>query len=259
MCEVAVTLPCVFEVSVSGREGIIACMDGTNDRGVIAEVAIAAEAVKLGIGVSRPFAQERYDLIFDMRPGLLRVQCKCARPRGDILNVPIGGSWHSPGRGYVRSTYTEEEIDAIAIYCPELDRSYLVPIALTAGIGQLHLRLAPTRNRQKAAINWASDYEFGAIAQLGERVAGSDEVVGSSPTGSTTYRLGPPGPTAKLAGPAKRTEPIKHTVGMDEFYTHLAHYVRAAEAGISTLVTRWGRPVAVVGPCENPSVPAGDR
>jgi len=31
---------------------------------------------------------------------------------------------------------------------------------------------------------------------------------------------------------------------MDEFYAKLAHHVRAAEAGSSTHVTRWGRPVA---------------
>jgi hypothetical protein len=59
--------------------------------------------------------------------------------------------------------------------------------------------LAPTRNNQARGINWARDFELGAtlarllgpIAQLGERVAGSDEVAGSSPAGST--RKPPPG------------------------------------------------------------------
>lgn len=31
---------------------------------------------------------------------------------------------------------------------------------------------------------------------------------------------------------------------MDRFYSRLAHYVRHAEAGHETLVTRWGKPVA---------------
>ncbi|HEY1854246.1 MAG TPA: type II toxin-antitoxin system prevent-host-death family antitoxin [Solirubrobacterales bacterium] len=35
---------------------------------------------------------------------------------------------------------------------------------------------------------------------------------------------------------------------MDEFYARLAHYVRRAEAGGDVVVTRWGRPVATLGP-----------
>jgi prevent-host-death family protein len=38
------------------------------------------------------------------------------------------------------------------------------------------------------------------------------------------------------------------TVGMDEFDAKLAQYVRRAEAGDETLVTRWGKPVARLGP-----------
>jgi PD-(D/E)XK endonuclease len=48
----------------------------TNQKGFIAETAIALEAAKLGIGVYRPFTDERYDFVFDVRPKLLRVQCK---------------------------------------------------------------------------------------------------------------------------------------------------------------------------------------
>jgi prevent-host-death family protein len=35
---------------------------------------------------------------------------------------------------------------------------------------------------------------------------------------------------------------------MDEFYAKLAQYVRRAEAGEEALVTRWGKPVARLGP-----------
>jgi len=35
---------------------------------------------------------------------------------------------------------------------------------------------------------------------------------------------------------------------MDEFYARLAHYVRHAEAGGNVVVTRWGKPVATLGP-----------
>ena len=41
---------------------------------------------------------------------------------------------------------------------------------------------------------------------------------------------------------------LEQAVGMDEFYAKLAQYVRRAEAGETTLVTRWGRPVAQLVP-----------
>src|SRR5437588_11993735 len=48
-----------------------------NQKGAIAEAAIAWQATKLGIGVLKPLGEgERYDLVLDLRPRLLRVQCK---------------------------------------------------------------------------------------------------------------------------------------------------------------------------------------
>jgi PD-(D/E)XK endonuclease len=85
-----------------------------------------------------------------------------------------------------------EEIDAVAAYCDELDSCYLVPIDGVDGPTTIRLRLAPAKNNQARRVNWAKDFEFaatlgphGAIAQLGERLAGSQKVAGSSPAGST--------------------------------------------------------------------------
>jgi hypothetical protein len=50
----------------------------TDQKGAIAEAPIALAAIELGIGVSRPLGDERYDLIFDLRARFLRVQCKWA-------------------------------------------------------------------------------------------------------------------------------------------------------------------------------------
>ena len=46
----------------------------TNQKGAIAETAIIHEATKLGLGVFKSIADERYDLIFDLNPELIRVQ-----------------------------------------------------------------------------------------------------------------------------------------------------------------------------------------
>jgi hypothetical protein len=155
-------------------------------KGAIAEIAIMAAAVQLGFVVLRPVVEgRRYDLVIDTGPQLLRVQCKWAPRKGAVVVVHLSTCRHTP-HGYVRSTYGPDEVDGIAVYCQELKRCFYLPIESVAGRSGMHLRLRPAANNQEAAINYADQYEFGAIAQLGERRHGMAEVVGSSPTSSTS-------------------------------------------------------------------------
>jgi PD-(D/E)XK endonuclease len=158
----------------------------TNQKGAIAETAIAHGATKLGIDVYRPYSEGgRYDLIFDLGSQLLRVQCKWAVRSGNVVSVRLDSCRRGPGGLLLRRSYSANEIDAIVGYCAELDQSYFLPSAFIAGKRQIYLRLAPARNNQALRINWADQYRLGAIAQLGERQSGTLEVVGSSPTSST--------------------------------------------------------------------------
>ncbi len=157
-----------------------------SQKGGIAEVAIAWHATKLGIGVLRPTVEGlRYDLAFDWGGPIQRVQCKWGSLRDGVVRSRLSGSRLTPGRGYVRSTYSADEIDLIAIYCPQLDKVFVVPIADVEHGCTLYLRVEPSRNNQRSLVRWASQYELGAIAQLEERCHGMAEAVGSSPTSST--------------------------------------------------------------------------
>jgi hypothetical protein len=113
----------------------------TNQKGAIAETAITAAAVRLGIPVLRPVSDG--------------------------------------------ARYSADEIDLLAAYCAEIDRCYALPSALVDNRQGFYLRLEATRNNQAQGILWATDFELGAIAQLGERRDGIAKVVGSSPTSST--------------------------------------------------------------------------
>jgi PD-(D/E)XK endonuclease len=62
--------------------------------------------------------------------------------------------------GYVRTTYGSHEVDAIAAYCRELERCYLIPIGEVAGMSTIRLRLDAALNNQAARIRWARDYEL---------------------------------------------------------------------------------------------------
>jgi hypothetical protein len=142
--------------------------------GAVAEAAIALEATKCGICVLKPmFEGGRYDLVFDLGHELLRVQCKVARRRGAVVDVKARSCRRVAGGGYVRRTYGAHEVDAVAAFCPDIDACYVIPIGSFPKSGCLYLRLSPSRNNQQIGLNWASDYELGAIAQLGERRAGS--------------------------------------------------------------------------------------
>jgi PD-(D/E)XK nuclease superfamily protein len=158
-------------------------------KGAIAEAAITSQAIEMGIFVLRPLIEgRRYDLLFDVDHKLYRVQCKWAPRRGGVIEVQLRTSRHTP-HGYVFTTYGPHEVDAIAVYCQELKRCYWLPIDIVAGKQAIYLRLEPARNNQEAAINFAADYEFGAIAQLGERRHGMAEAGGSSPPSSTPRPL----------------------------------------------------------------------
>jgi hypothetical protein len=163
----------------------------TDQKGVVAEAAIALAAIELGIGVSRPLAPERYDLIFDIGGQLLRVQCKWASQDGDVIALRCYSSRRTAD-GLRKRVYGHDEVDAFAAYCAALDRCYFLPFACVPAGGTLQLRLGRPRNNQQVGVRWASAYEFtarlerpqGAIAQLGERLHGMQEVAGSSPAGS---------------------------------------------------------------------------
>jgi PD-(D/E)XK nuclease superfamily protein len=161
-------------------------MSESTIKGAIAEAAITAAAVELGFVVLRPLVEgRRYDLVIDTGPDLLRVQCKWAQQRGAVIQVNLTTCRHTPS-GYVRSTYGRDEVDGIGVYCHQLKRCFYLPIEAVAGRTAFRLRLAPAANHQEAAINYADQYAFGAIAQLGERSTGSAEVAGSSPASSTS-------------------------------------------------------------------------
>ena len=164
----------------------------TDQKGAIAEAAIALEALKLGIEVYRPIAEGgRYDMILVVDGQLLRVQCKWATRYGEVVVVRCYSNRRAR-TGLVRRLYSSDEIDAFAAYCVELDRCFFMPIGLFP-TQEVRLRLSPARNNQRRGIRWADDFDFdatlgqnqGAIAQLGERLDGIQKVAGSSPAGST--------------------------------------------------------------------------
>jgi hypothetical protein len=135
--------------------------DNPNHKGNVAELTFAAEAARLGLRVYSPLTEHgRADLVLGMGGQLLRVQCKWANKKGEVVFISLQTSRRSRD-GYIRTTYSADEIDAIGAYCQELDSCFLIPVDLADGKSAITLRLAPPRNGQRAALNWASSIALG--------------------------------------------------------------------------------------------------
>jgi prevent-host-death family protein len=209
----------------------------TDHKGAVAELAVATAAAKIGVGVLKPLVDHaRYDLLFDIGGRFLRVQCKSARKDGATLVIRLN-THRLTTQGPVSTTYSHDEIDAVAAYCAALDRCYLLPIDLVAGRHAISLRLRPPRNSQRAWIHWASDFDLpGAIAQLGERPAGSRKVGGSNPPSSTAAVPSRPG-----------TDSVSE-IGAHAFRERLGWYMQRVGAGERFVITRRGKPFARLEP-----------
>ena len=207
----------------------------SNAKGDIAEVEIAAAAIRAGCTVSRPLTDHPpYDLVIEAGGRLLRVQCKWAVPQRSVVEIRLRRCSHSPTQGYIRSSDGADEIDAVAAYCDDLKQCFLVSIDQLNGQDWLSLRVDAPRNCQRAALHFAADHSLpGAIAQLGERVHGMHEVAGSSPAGST--------PQADRDGG-------EVVVGANRFRDHFGYWMERAAAGNEIVITRHGRRYARLGP-----------
>jgi hypothetical protein len=136
-------------------------MLSTDQKGAIAELAIAHAALELGVGVSKPLGDQRYDLIFDLGHQFLRVHCKWACRHRDVVIIRCHSARRSAD-GVLRRLYSSEEVDAFAAYCADVRRCYFLRFDQVPPSGTLQLRLARARNNQKLRVRWAEQYEFPA-------------------------------------------------------------------------------------------------
>jgi prevent-host-death family protein len=206
----------------------------SNHKGNLAELAIAKAAAELGVGVYKPLTEHgRSDLIFEVEDALLRVQCKWANKKGDVISIRTSGSYHSPTRGYVVSTYTRGEIDAVAAYCQATETCFLLPIAEIEGLSIVHLRLRPARNGQFAGVRMASEYELARGCSSAGRASGWQPLG----RGFESPQLHPPAAAGQ-------------TVRAHEFRDRFGSYMERASRGETFYVTRRGRPHVVLGPSQ---------
>jgi len=129
----------------------------TNERSNISLGIIIVALLKKGIKVLLPFSStEKYDLVIDYKGKLSRVQVKTAwLSEGKIIFN--AHSMHSRTR--IKRKYLPEEVDFFAIYSPDLDKVYVMPLSEVKS-NMPYLRIEQPKNGYKKNIRYAKDYSI---------------------------------------------------------------------------------------------------
>ncbi len=126
--------------------------------GDLSELEVAIALARAGYIVSKPLGDShRYDLVIDDGEILARVQVKTGRLTSGSIRVACC-STHAH-RGGPKTRSYRGQIDYIGVFCPQTGDSYLVPETEIVDT-YMHLRVAPTVNRQDRHIRWASRYKL---------------------------------------------------------------------------------------------------
>jgi hypothetical protein len=159
----------------------------TKLKGDISEQAAILQALKRGWGVLKPIGDRSpYDLVFDVRGTLVKVQVKCAwfdESRGNY--VVDNRRTKTNRRVMVREVYTPSDFDFALAYLQEKDLFYVFPVSVFISYAsEIHLVEADKRQRKPRSadyrdawdliLQWAAQKETPARSpvKFGEAVGG---------------------------------------------------------------------------------------
>ncbi len=120
-------------------------MDGKKF-GELCEIEFAVEAMRLGLIVSKPFGEVKYDLIIDNGKKRLRIQIKstrtlsCKTKKSQFYSVNISSG------SYGQTLYNKKQIDFFAIYVAPEKTWYIIPVCFL-NVGKISL--APSSENSK--------------------------------------------------------------------------------------------------------------
>ena len=130
----------------------------SNVKGQLAISKAELRALELGYIPSRPSFDTRYDLIIDNLKTLGRVQVKYAdgKPSNTGGSVVVKLAYEDRKKRIF--TYRKEEIDALIVYIPRIDRLCFLPPKIFVGKRNLCIRLEKPKNNQRKKVIFAEDY-----------------------------------------------------------------------------------------------------
>lgn len=130
----------------------------TNVKGQLAVSKAELRALELGFLPSRPLFDGRYDLVIDNKSELLRIQIKYANGRPNNSSGSVVVKLEYEDRKKISHTYQENEVDALIVYIPEVDKLCYFPKEIFIGKRKMNIRISPSKNNQTKGVIAAEDY-----------------------------------------------------------------------------------------------------
>ena len=125
--------------------------------GDMSQGAVIAALLKAGQVVLLPFGDnQRYDLVVEQNGEFKRVQVKTGRLKDGSIRFQTCSTYAHRGRG--KKDY-RGQADLFGIYCPENEKTYLVPVDVV-GTTNGRMRIDPPKNGQVAGTRQAVDFEL---------------------------------------------------------------------------------------------------
>lgn len=130
----------------------------SNTKGQLAVSKAELRALELGYIPSRPLFDSRYDLIIDKGEKLERIQVKYANGHSTNSNGSVVVKLEYIDRHKKTFTYQNNEVEALVVYIPRIDKLCYLPKKVFVGKRKLSIRVEKSRNNQKKGIIAAEDY-----------------------------------------------------------------------------------------------------
>jgi len=130
----------------------------TNVKGQLAVSKAELRAFELGFLPSRPLYDSRYDLIIDMQGKLVRVQVKYANGKPSHATGAVVVKLDYENRKKKFYTYQTNEVDALIVYLPQVNRLCWLPPEKYIGKRKIHIRITSPKSGQIKNITFARDY-----------------------------------------------------------------------------------------------------
>ena len=128
----------------------------SKQKGDVAQLVLLARLATKGYVVLTPYGDnQRYDIVVDCEGKFERIQVKAGKLVAGAIHFSTCSSYRHRGRG---ARDYRGQVEFFGVYCPDLDKSYLVPVELVGKrLGSLRV-LAP-KNGQKTRLRWAKKFE----------------------------------------------------------------------------------------------------
>ena len=133
-------------------------MHSTHQKGEIAHLKVQLRAAEKGVVLSRPVVDSRYDFILDDGRKLERVQVKYAGGRAPHSQGSVKVNLKSWEGRKLRRRYCADEVDALLVYIPQLDKVLRFEASVFCERTSLTVRIEPAKNGQTKGTLNAADF-----------------------------------------------------------------------------------------------------